>query len=61
MLEKVLAADVDKVETLKQIQSPTNTKELSRFLGMVTYVAKLIPNYLGLTNNLRNLIKENII
>lgn len=53
--------DNDKVEAIKQIKTPQNSKELSRFLGMVTYVSKFIPNLAALTANLRKLIKKDTV
>ena len=52
--------DPHKIEAIKQIPPPQNKKELSRFLGMVTYVAKFIPNMAQLTSNLRLLLKKEI-
>lgn len=40
---------------------PTNNKEVERFLGMVTYVSKFIPNLSNFTYNLRQLTKKNVV
>ena len=37
---------------------PTNVKELQRFLGMVNYLAKFIPNLTSHTVNLRKLLEK---
>lgn len=58
--EKGISVDQDKVEAIKQIKKPQNTKELQRFLGMITYVGKFIPNLSEKTSNLRQLIKKNM-
>ena len=39
---------------------PTNVKELQRFLGMMTYLAKFIPNLSSHTVNLRKLLEKDI-
>ncbi|KAG5870573.1 hypothetical protein JTB14_029720 [Gonioctena quinquepunctata] len=61
LTDKGLKIDGDKIEAIKQIDIPKNTKELSRFLGMVTYVAKFIPNLSKLTSNLRVLLKKDVV
>ena len=37
---------------------PTNVKELKRFLGMVNYLGKFIPNLSTHTFNLRKLLEK---
>ena len=54
-----IKADPDKVEAIKRIPVPTNVQELSRFMGMVTYLARFIPNLSNKNSNLRNLLKKN--
>ena len=39
-----LKADSEKIEAITQMQSPTCKSELQRFMGMVNYLAKFIPN-----------------
>lgn len=53
--------DIDKIEAIKRIETPQNQKDVSRFLGMITYVSKFIPNCSKLTVNLRNLVKKNVV
>ena len=55
---KGIKPDPDKVEAIRQIPAPTNSRELSRFLGMLTYLAKFIPNLSSRNPNLRNLLKK---
>jgi len=40
-----LKPDPTKVKAVKNISNPSNRDELQRFLGMVTYLAKFIPDY----------------
>lgn len=53
--------DPNKIEAFKQIQTPKNEKELSQFLGMVTYLSKFINNLSELTKNLRKLTKKDVV
>lgn len=53
-----IKADPDKVEAINWIPSPKNVAELSRFLGMITYLAKYIPNLSSMNTNLRKLKKD---
>ena len=39
-----LKPDTKKVEGIKQMNYPTSKEELQRFLDVMTYLAKLIPN-----------------
>lgn len=57
--EEGVKIDADRVEAIRKIPEPKNSKELARFLGMVTYVSKFIPNLAEKTANLRNLCKKN--
>ncbi|KAF2881342.1 hypothetical protein ILUMI_24829 [Ignelater luminosus] len=50
--------DNDKIEAITQIPELTCAKELLRFLDMVTYVSKFIPNLSNVTFNLRQLSKK---
>ena len=49
-----------KIEVIKKMPRPTNCEELKRFLGMVTYVAKFIPNMAQITAPLRQLLEKNV-
>lgn len=53
--------DDTKVEAIQKIPTPQNQKELLRFLGMATYVAKFIPNLSQLTCNLRQIIRKSVL
>ena len=50
-----LFPDEKKTEVIKNMPYPTNVKELQRFLGMVNYLRKFIPNL-----NLRKLLEKDI-
>lgn len=58
---KGIKIDNEKVEAIQKISTPTNQKELLRFLCMATYVAKFIPNLSQQTFNLRQLIRKGVI
>ena len=50
-----------KVEAIKKMPVPEDTKALARFLGLVTYLSKFIPNLAEKTVNLRNLNKKGVV
>lgn len=52
--------DPDKVDVLKKMKPPNNVEELKKFLGMITYLSKFIPNFSELTAPLRELQKKEI-
>ncbi len=45
---------------INEMPQPTNCEELKRFLGIVTYVAKFIPNMAQITAPLRQLLEKNV-
>ena len=47
--------DDRKVEVIKNMPFPENKKELHRFLGMINYLEKFVPNLSKNTENLRKL------
>lgn len=51
--------DKSKVEAIDQIKTPTNVKEVQRFLGMVNYIGKFVKNLSDLTEPLRRLNQKN--
>ena len=55
-----LNPDPKKVEAITNICNPKNKEELQRFLGMVTYLAKFIPNYSQVAAPLRLLLEKDI-
>lgn len=52
--DKGLLPDPAKVTAIQQLKRPTCVRELQRFLGMVTYLAKFIPNLADKTERLLN-------
>lgn len=59
--EDGIKLDEDKIKAIKQIPTPDNKDKLRKFLGMITYVAKFIPNLSKLSANLRQLLKKDIV
>lgn len=58
--EAGIRVDDDKIKAILSIEPPKNTKALSRFLGMVTYVSKFVPHLSARTANLRNLMRKEV-
>ena len=56
--DKGLKPDDSKIEAIRNMPSPTNRKELERFLGMINYLSKFLPNLSSVTAPLRELIKK---
>nr|XP_054768172.1 uncharacterized protein K02A2.6-like [Lytechinus pictus] len=55
-----LKPDMMKVEAVKNMTQPANKKELQRYLGMINYLGKFLPNLSEVTAPLRKLlVKEN--
>lgn len=48
----------DKVETITRFRAPQNREELRSFLGLVTFVARYIPDLATVNAPLRDLIKD---
>ena len=59
--DKGVEADPSKVEAIKDMSNPTTKKELQRFLGMITYLGKFIPNLADHTQPLRKLLAKDIL
>ncbi|XP_055605136.1 uncharacterized protein K02A2.6-like [Uranotaenia lowii] len=53
-----LRPDDSKVSTIKNYPVPTNKKELHRFVGLVTYLGRFLPNLSANITMLRRLISE---
>ena len=51
--------DPEKIDAIQEMPTPTNKQELQRFLGLVNYVGKFIPNLSQITTPLRNLLEKN--
>lgn len=50
--------DQEKVDAIDKLREPSNKVELQRLLGMVTYLAKFIPNLSEITQPLRKLLEK---
>ena len=50
-----LITDPNKVHAIKDMPTPTDVKSLKRFLGMVNYVSKFLPNLSSVSEPLRRL------
>lgn len=53
-----MRADDTKIKAIMEMPYPDNRKALERFLGMVNYLSKFIPNYSECVNVLRSLLKK---
>ena len=54
-------ADPAKITAILSMPEPTSKKELQRFLGMITYLGKFIPNLSDLTAPQRSLLEKDAI
>lgn len=52
--------DPQKVCAILDMPTPTDRVGLQRFLGMVTYLSKFVPNFSALTGQLRQLLKKDV-
>ena len=55
---KGLSPTLDKIESIKHFPEPTSAKQLSSFLGMITYLARFVPNLAKETEPLRKLLRK---
>ena len=58
LTEDGLQPDEEKIEAIMGMPEPTCKQDLRRFLGMVQYLAKFIPNLSEKAGPLRNLLKK---
>ena len=58
--DKWMKLDKEKIKAIVEMERPTNAKQLATFLGMITYIAKFIPNVSNYTAPLRSLVKKDI-
>lgn len=58
--DKGLRVDPERTKAIVEMEEPKNREELLRFLGMINYVSKFIPNISEVTAPLRMLIKKNV-
>ena len=59
--DRGVEADPIKIRAIDEMPLPTNKKELQRFLGIVNYLAKFIPNLSDYTAPLRSLLEKDTI
>ena len=52
--------DPQKVEAINRMPVPVNREELQRFLGVVTYLSKFIPNMSQQSAPLRQLLQKDV-
>ena len=52
--------DPAKTEAITKMPLPNSVNELQRFLGMITYLGKFIPNLAEVTSPLRTLLKKEV-
>lgn len=57
--ERGMRPDVNKVKAILEMPEPSDRKSLERFLGMINYLAKFVPNYSQSVAVLRSLLKKN--
>ena len=55
-----LSIDKSKVSFVRGMQEPCSLETPRRFLGMVSYLAKFVPNITILMNPLLNLLKKDV-
>lgn len=58
--EKGMKIDPERVDSIINMKSPTNKKELQIFLGMVNYLRKFIPNMANIASSLQLLLKKDV-
>ena len=56
-----VSEDPEKVKAIKDMPFPRSKQDLQRFLGMVAYLGKFIPQLSEQTHQLRELVKKNSI
>ena len=50
----------EKIRAATDLGEPKNVVELRRFLGIVNYISKFLPNVTALLHPLRNLLKKDV-
>lgn len=59
--EKGIEVDKSKIQAILDMPSPRDTKDLQRFLGMVTYIARFVDKLSEKTAILRSLLRKDIV
>ena len=60
LTENGVKVDPGKVLCIQNIETPNNVKSLQRFLGMVTYLSRFIPNFSQAAAPLRELLEKDV-
>ncbi|XP_048239742.1 uncharacterized protein K02A2.6-like [Haliotis rufescens] len=55
-----LKSDPEKVRAIQNMVPPTNLEELRRYLGLVNYLSKFLPNLTDVLAPLRNLVRKDV-
>lgn len=55
-----ITLDDSRIKAIVSMKSPKDRKELERFLGVINYVSKFIPNFQNLFSPLRSLLKKDV-
>lgn len=55
---KGIQVDENRVSAIKQMQRSENKKGVERFLGVMNYVSRFIPNHSSVTEPLRELVRQ---
>lgn len=55
-----IEADKSHIRAITELEQPTNKKDVRRFLGMVNFLSKFIPNVSQVTAPLRELVKHDV-
>lgn len=58
--ENGISVDPERAKAIVNMNAPHDRKSLERFLGMITYVSRFVPNASNLTAPLRSLLKKDI-
>jgi hypothetical protein len=58
--ENGLHSDPEKVRAIIEMPAPTNVEELRRYLGVVNYLGKFLPNVTEILKPLQNLLKKDV-
>ena len=56
-----IKTDPEKVKAIVDMKVPSSKEDLQRFLGMVNYLGKFVPNLSEKTSVLRELLKKDVV
>lgn len=55
-----LSPDSDKIKAIHELKIPQDKQSLQKFLGMINYVGRFVPNLATLNSPLRDLLRKNV-